>query len=163
MGDIPENNREVLWKTTDGKQNGTSFKTVEDISVNCFRQNSEEISYDKNVAENRLWCYQILNRIFLLEAMLKIYRFELKLNFYRSLGCSIYSRYYAEACNGWRDPSPRLSVGQHSSEETSQRWRAFEDSAYDFFGPGIEPQTSCTDSNIATVLPVHQPPASRDF
>ena len=27
-------------------------------------------------------------------------------------------------CNEWRDPSPRLSAWTHSSEETSQRWRA---------------------------------------
>ena len=39
----------------------------------------------------------------------------------------LYSCYYAEACNEWRGPSPRLSVWQHGSEETSQRRRAVGD------------------------------------
>ena len=34
---------------------------------------------------------------------------------------SLYSRYYAEACNEWRGPSLPLRPGQHSSEDTSQR------------------------------------------
>ena len=32
-----------------------------------------------------------------------------------------------------------LAPGQHSSEETSQRWRAVGDSTSDLTGPGIEP------------------------
>ena len=42
---------------------------------------------------------------------------------------SLYSPYYAEACNEWWGPSPRLSACsvQHSYEETSQRWRAVGD------------------------------------
>ena len=36
---------------------------------------------------------------------------------------AIYSRYYAKTCNEWRGPPPQLGPGQHSSEETSQRWR----------------------------------------
>ena len=35
---------------------------------------------------------------------------------------SLYSRYYAEACNEWRSPSSRFSAWQHSSDETSQWW-----------------------------------------
>ena len=38
-----------------------------------------------------------------------------------STSASLYSRYYAEACNQWRDPSPRSVPGQHSSEETMHR------------------------------------------
>ena len=37
---------------------------------------------------------------------------------------SLYSRYYAEVCNERRDHLRGLAPGQHSSEETSQRWRA---------------------------------------
>ena len=35
-----------------------------------------------------------------------------------------------------------LAPGQHSSEKTSQRWRAVGDAVPDLTGPGIEPQTS---------------------
>ena len=38
-----------------------------------------------------------------------------------------------------------LASGQHSSEETSQRWQAVGNTVSDLTGPGIEPQTSCTD------------------
>ena len=44
-----------------------------------------------------------------------------------------------------------LAPGQHSSEETSQRWLAVGDTASDLTGPGIEPQTACTNSNILTI------------
>ena len=45
-----------------------------------------------------------------------------------------------------------LAPGQHSSEESSQRWRVVGDTV-DLTGPGIEPQTSCTDSvRLATEL-----------
>ena len=36
----------------------------------------------------------------------------------------LYSRYYAEACNELRAYLRGLAPGLHSSEETSQRWRA---------------------------------------
>ena len=40
-----------------------------------------------------------------------------------------------------------LAPGPHSSEETSQRWRAFFDSGSDWTDPRIQPQTSRTVSN----------------
>ena len=46
---------------------------------------------------------------------------------------------------------PGLAPGQHSSEETSQRWRAV--GCADLTGPGIEPQTSRTEGvGLATEL-----------
>ena len=45
------------------------------------------------------------------------------------------------------EPSPRLSARQHSSEETSQRWRAVGDTVSDWIGPGIEPLTLHTSSD----------------
>ena len=39
-----------------------------------------------------------------------------------------------------------FAPGQHSSEETSQRWRAVGDTVSDLTRAGIEPQTSRTDS-----------------
>ena len=39
-----------------------------------------------------------------------------------------------------------LAPGQHSSDETSQRWRAVGDTVVDLTSPGIEPLTSHTDS-----------------
>ena len=59
--------------------------------------------------------------------------------FFSISSISLFSRYYAEACNEWRDPSLRLSAEQHSSENTSQRWRAVGDSVSDLSGPGIAP------------------------
>ena len=38
-----------------------------------------------------------------------------------------------------------LAPGQHSSEETSQRWRAVGDTVLDFTGPGFDPTTSGID------------------
>ena len=47
---------------------------------------------------------------------------------------SLYSRYYAEACNEWRVHLRGLVPGQHSSEETSQRWRVVSDTMSDLTG-----------------------------
>ena len=43
-----------------------------------------------------------------------------------------------------------LALGQHSYEETSQRCRAVGDTVSDLTKPGIEPQTSSTESVILT-------------
>ena len=43
-------------------------------------------------------------------------------------------------------PIRGLAPGLHSPEETSQRWRTVGDKCADWTGPGIEPQTSRTDS-----------------
>ena len=59
---------------------------------------------------------------------------------------SLYSPYYAEACNEWRGPSPRLSAWatqlRRNVATVANRWRH----CADLTGPGIEPQTSRTDS-----------------
>ena len=66
---------------------------------------------------------------------------------------SLYSRYYAEACNEWRVHLCDLTPGQHSFEETSQRWRTVDDTVSDLTGPVIKPQASRTDSvRLATEL-----------
>ena len=41
-----------------------------------------------------------------------------------------------------------LASGQHSSEETTQRWRTVHNTMPDLTGIGIEPQTSRTDSDV---------------
>ena len=66
---------------------------------------------------------------------------------------SLYSRYYAEACNEWRGPSPRLSAWatqlRKNVATVASRWRH----CADLTGPGIEPQTSRTESvRLATEL-----------
>ena len=43
-----------------------------------------------------------------------------------------------------------LALGLHSSEETSQRWRAVGYTVSDLTGPGIEPQTFRADSDVLT-------------
>ena len=66
---------------------------------------------------------------------------------------SLYSPYYAEACNELRGPSPRLSAWatqlRRNVATVASRWRH----CVDLTGPGIEPQTSRTDSvRFATEL-----------
>ena len=68
---------------------------------------------------------------------------SLKKNLIKS---SLYSRYYAATCNEWRAYLRGLSPGQHSSEETSQRWQAVGDKVFDLTGPGVDPQTYRIDS-----------------
>ena len=41
-----------------------------------------------------------------------------------------------------------LAPGQHSSEQTPQRWRAASDTVSGLTGPGIKPQTSRTNSPV---------------
>ena len=41
-----------------------------------------------------------------------------------------------------------LAPGQHSFEETSQRWRAVGDTVSNLIDPGIEPTTSRADSDV---------------
>ena len=66
---------------------------------------------------------------------------------------SLYSPHYAEACNELRGPSPRLSAWatqlRRNVATVASRWRH----CADLTGPGIEPQTSRTDSvRFATEL-----------
>ena len=66
---------------------------------------------------------------------------------------SLYSPYYAEACNELRGPFPRLSAWatqlRRNVATVASRWRH----CVDLTGPGIEPQTSRTDSvRLATEL-----------
>ena len=65
----------------------------------------------------------------------------------------LYSPYYAEACNELRGPSPRLSAWaaqlRRNVATVASRWRH----CVDLTGPGVEPQTSRTDSvRFATEL-----------
>ena len=63
---------------------------------------------------------------------------------------SLYSPYYAEACNELRGPSPRLSAWatqlRRNVATVASRWRH----CVDLTGPKIEPQTSRTDSVLLT-------------
>ena len=66
---------------------------------------------------------------------------------------SLYSPYYAEACNELRGPFPRLSVWatqlRGNVATAASRWRH----CVDLTGSRIEPQTSRTDSvRLATEL-----------
>ena len=59
---------------------------------------------------------------------------------------SLYSSYYAEACNEWRGPSQRLGAWatqlRRNVATVTSRWRH----CVDLTGPGIEPRTSRTNS-----------------
>ena len=57
----------------------------------------------------------------------------------------VYSRYYAEACSEWWDPSPQLSA------LTTQKYRRGDEplaTVSDLTGPEIEPQTSRADNDV---------------
>ena len=62
------------------------------------------------------------------------------------------SRYYAEACNAWRSPSPRLSAGatqlQRNVAAMASRWRH----CVDLTDPRFEFQTYRTESVSAKQL-----------
>ena len=78
---------------------------------------------------------------------------ESESNLKKKIKSSLYSPYYAEACNELRGPSPRLSAWatqlRRSVATVASRWRH----CADLTGPGIEPQTSRTDSvRFATEL-----------
>ena len=74
---------------------------------------------------------------------------------------SLYSPYYVEACNELRGPSPRLSAWatqlRRNVAAVASRWRH----CVDLTAPGIEPQTSRTDSvRLATELTAGAKPSS---
>ena len=62
---------------------------------------------------------------------------------------SLYSRYYAEACNEWRRPSPRLSAWttqlRRNVAVVASHWPHH---TFVSTGPGFEPQTYCTDRSV---------------
>ena len=71
----------------------------------------------------------------------------------KKIKSSLYSPHYAEACNELRGPSPRLSAWatqlRRNVATVASRWRH----CADLTGPGIEPQTSRTESvRFATEL-----------
>ena len=69
---------------------------------------------------------------------------------------SLYSRYYAEACNKWRVLLCDLAPGQNSFKEASQRWRAVGDAVSDLNDPRFEPLTSRTDNVLTTEVTVFE-------
>ena len=87
----------------------------------------------------------------------KVYRVLTSIYRYRywsyQIKSSLYSPYYAEACNELQGPSPRLSAWttqlRRNVAAVASRWQH----CVDLTGPGIEPQTSRTDSvRLATEL-----------
>ena len=98
------------------------------------------------------WCYGWYAGVLLVEC-----GFDASLGFdfikKNQIKSSLYSRYYAEARNEWRSPSPRLSAWAKQLQKRvaaiASRWRR----RVDLTGPGIERQTSRTDSvRLATEL-----------
>ena len=63
---------------------------------------------------------------------------------------SLYSRYYAEACNEWR-----VHLLGLASALPSQRWRAVGDIVFDLTSPGFELQTFRADSDVFLFFSSH--------
>ena len=89
---------------------------------NTSKQQAGAAAHESILMPNAL--VVILVRLYVVE--LKFFIFEIK--------SSLYSRHYAQACNEWRVHLHGLAPGQHSSEETSQRWRAVIDTVSDLTG-----------------------------
>ena len=68
---------------------------------------------------------------------------------------SLYSLYYAEACNEFAGPiSASLRPGNTAPfEEMSQRWRAVGNTVSDLTGPRFEPRTSRSRDERVTARP----------
>ena len=69
-------------------------------------------------------------------------------NTLKSFSClksSLYSRYYAEACNEWRGSSPRRSAGA-TRNTASKKHCSGVNTVSNLTGVGIEPLTSRADS-----------------
>ena len=68
---------------------------------------------------------------------------------------SLYSLYYAEACNELAGPiSASLRPGNTAPfEEMSQRWRAVGNTVFDLTDPRFEPQTSRSRDERVTTRP----------
>ena len=62
---------------------------------------------------------------------------------HQNIKSSLYSRYYAEACNEWRGPSPRLGTGATQLPRN--------DTVSDLTDPATEPQISRTSGDVTTV------------
>ena len=89
----------------------------------------------------------------LLKILIRYRKWVMQVMFPTQIKSSLYSPYYAEACNELRGPSPRLSAWatqlRRNVATVASRWRH----CVDLTGPGIEPQTSRTDSvRLATEL-----------
>ena len=70
-------------------------------------------------------------------------------NVRKKIKSSLYSRYYAEACNEWGGVHLHsLAPGHYNFEDTSQRCGTVGNSVFDLIGPGIELQVSHTNSDV---------------
>ena len=86
---------------------------------------------------------------------------------YTKIKSSLYSRYYAEACNERRGPSPLLSAWatqlRRNFTTVASRWRH----CADLTGPRIEPKTSRTDGVRLTAELTgrcsHVPPGEKEL
>ena len=79
--------------------------------------------------------------------------FKSKSNVQIKIKSSLHSRYYAEACNEWRGPSPRFSAWETQLRRNVATVTIVWQHCADLTDPGIKPQTSCTDIvRLATEL-----------
>ena len=65
----------------------------------------------------------------------------------------LYSQYYIEACNEWRDPSPRHSAWATQLRRNVAAVASRCDTEFDMTSPGIEPQTSAVECDVFTTTP----------
>ena len=66
----------------------------------------------------------------------------------KKLKSSLYSRYYVEACNKWRGPSPQLTAWTTQLQKKCSSGGEPLATLSDLTSPGIEPQTSRADSDV---------------
>ena len=128
---------------------------VRTFSIMCVKAQRKGLSLSKR--------FESMEKIYTLKTFLKMaggrcIRLILLPGFVSShklqkIKSSLYSPHYAEACNELRGPSPRLSAWatqlRRNVATVASCWRH----CADLTGPGIEPQTSRTESvRFATEL-----------
>ena len=145
-----------IWNMASDLHVNSSLRSYQDVSniVASITLGQSHISPTFKIHEEKLWrlFYLPLEKIRFLLGFLCIpwstltfcFKFS-KSNLYDN--CVI----TPEACN--ENHLCGIAPGQHSCEETSQWWWAISDTVTDLTGQEIEPQTSCTNSDVLTTTP----------
>ena len=76
-----------------------------------------------------------------LQLNVSIIKFNTTVNQFQKINTTIYSRYYAKACNEWRGPSPRLGARAKQLRRNVSAVASRYDTVPDLTSPEIVPRT----------------------
>ena len=114
-----------------------------------------QICFQFTPSHFNVWRKRQANRLSKCRMLIGYWCYALKSKSKSKSNLSLYSLYYAEACNELAGPiSPSLRPGNTAPfEEMSMRWRAVGNTVSDLTGPRFEPQTSCCRDEHVTARP----------